>query len=136
MAHSVRHLSLAAIALALGCSSTAGSGLGPGQGGDAGTDGATTFEHDLTISMKLTVGASLELHRCQFLTLPNDQDVNVVSIAHRYTQGSHHFLVFATDLDVVPDDLQGQYDCVLGDEDVMKHTRGILYAAQSPSGEV
>src|SRR5882724_1836826 len=136
MGSSGRCLSVFAIGLALGCSSTRAPSAGPDPTGDAGSDAAMTFEHDLTISMKLTVGAGQELHRCQFLTLPNDQDVNVVAIAHRYTQGSHHFLVFATDLDTIPDDLQGQYDCVRGDEDVMKHTRGILYAAQSPSGEV
>jgi hypothetical protein len=116
----------------LGCSSSSVPGNTPG--GDAGGD-AAAFEHDLVVSMQLTVPAGNELHQCQLLALPNDTDVSVVGIAHKYTAGSHHFLVFATDLDTIPTDLEGQYDCTRGDESIMAHTRGILYAAQSPNGE-
>jgi hypothetical protein len=84
--------------------------------------------------MGLTVKAGQELHTCQLVALPNDADANVVSISHAYTAGSHHFLLFATDLDSIPPDLEGQYDCVQGDEPIMQHTRGVLYAAQSPRG--
>ena len=73
-----------------------------------------------------------ELHKCQLVTLPTDSEIEVVAFSHKYTAGSHHFLVFATALDTIPVDLQGQYDCVNGDEPIMDHSRGILYGAQSP----
>jgi hypothetical protein len=66
------------------------------------------------------------------VTLPADSEIEVVAFSHKYTAGSHHFLVFATDLETIPAEMQGQYDCVNGDEPVMEHARGILYGAQSP----
>jgi hypothetical protein len=85
--------------------------------------------------MELTVPAGRELHQCQLVTLPADTDVNVTRFSHRYTLGSHHFLIFATDLDTIPTDLQGQYDCTNGNEPVMQHARGVLYGGQTPEGE-
>jgi hypothetical protein len=90
--------------------------------------------NDVTVSMELTVAPGAELHQCQYVALPTDSDINVVGITHQYTTGSHHFLVFMTDLDAIPPDQNGQYDCVRGDEPIMEHTRGILYGAQSPTG--
>jgi hypothetical protein len=92
---------------------------------------ATDFDHDVVVSMSLTVNAGEELHKCQFVTIPTDSEIEVVAFSHKYTTGSHHFLVFATDLETIPPDMEGQYDCVNGDEPVMQHTRGILYGAQS-----
>jgi len=92
----------------------------------------TDFDHDAVVAMSLTVNPGEELHKCQLVTVPTDSEIQVVSFSHKYTAGSHHFLVFATDLDTIPVDLQGQYDCVNGDEPIMDHTRGILYGAQSP----
>jgi len=86
--------------------------------------------------MQLTVPPGRELHQCQLVALPNDADVNVVGISHEYTAGSHHFLVFDTDLDAIPVELGGPHDCVRGDEPIMAHTQGILYAAQSPTGSI
>jgi hypothetical protein len=97
------------------------------------SSGATDFDHDVVVSMSLTVKAGEELHQCQFATLPTDTEIEVVSFSHKYTKGSHHFLVFATDLDAIPPDMTGQYDCVNGDEPIMEHTTGILYGGQSPS---
>jgi hypothetical protein len=113
-------------ALLFACSSSKSTPHPPEQSSD--------FDHDLVISMELAVKPGDELHTCQFVTLPTDTDVEVVSIAHRYTTGSHHFLVYSTDLDAIPPDLTGQYDCVTGNEPVMQHARGILYGAQSPEG--
>jgi hypothetical protein len=91
-------------------------------------------EPPVSVSMQLTVGAGQELHQCQFVTLPNDAGIDVVGISHEYTAGSHHFLVFMTDLDTIPADMQGQYDCVHGDEPIMQHARAVIYGAQSPIG--
>jgi Copper type II ascorbate-dependent monooxygenase, C-terminal domain len=118
------HLLVCSVVLLTACSSS--SKTPPASSSD--------FTHDVTISMELTVKAGEELHTCQFVALPSDTDVNVVSLSHRYTAGSHHFLVYSTDLDTVPADMQGQYDCVTGNEPVMQHARGILYGAQSPDG--
>ncbi len=116
-----------AAALLAGCASSAGGAAKGGGGPDAAT---------LSVSMELTVAAATELHQCRLVQLPTDTDVDVVGIAHEYSRGSHHFVVFQTDLDSIPSDLAGQYDCVRGDEPIMQHTRGILYGAQSPSGSV
>ncbi len=110
-----------------GCSSATATG-GNGESVDGG------FQHEIVVSLELTVKAGQEMHTCQLAALPNDADANVVSISHVYSPGSHHFVLFETDLDSVPDDLSGQYDCVQGDEPIMQHARGVLYAAQSPNG--
>ena len=115
-----------------GCSSSSVAGGAPPGVTDGGSSG---FHHDIVVSMELTVKPGEELHQCQLVVLPNDADVNVVRISHEYTAGSHHFLVFETDLDTIPADLEGQHDCVGGDEPIMQHTTGVLYAAQSPSGD-
>src|SRR5689334_12437517 len=89
----------------LGCSSSTPM-LGSVEGPDAGTpEAGSGFRHDIVVSMELTVKAGQEKHICQLVALPNDSDANVVSISHEYTQGSHHFLLFTTDLDTVPSDL-------------------------------
>jgi hypothetical protein len=145
---------LVGLIAALGCSSSAKPALEPtpmdggGEEGaavpDAGESDGTSdgspeasdvFQHDIVLSMHLTVGPGEELHQCQFFALPNDADVNAIRISHAYTPGSHHFLIYITDLDTIPDDLTGQYDCTRGDEPVMMHAKGILYAAQTPRGD-
>jgi hypothetical protein len=120
---------LTALLVVAGCSSAPAL-----QNRDGGADDVSGFQHEIVVSMQLTVKAGQELHTCQLIELPNDIDANVVSISHEYTAGSHHFLLFETDLDTIPDELRGQYDCVQGDEPIMQHSRGALYAAQSPMG--
>jgi hypothetical protein len=129
-----RRFSLLCLAL-FGCSS-ATPALGPLDAPDAGTaDGPAGFHHDIVVSMDLTVKAGQERHTCQLVALPNDTDANVVSISHDYTVGSHHFVLFTTDLDTIPADSLGQYECTIGDEPIMQHTLGVLYAAQTPHGD-
>src|SRR4051812_10281509 len=76
----------AAVALALaGCSSSTPT-LDPPASPDAGsTDGPGGFQHEIVVSMDLTVKAGEEKHVCQLVALPNDADANVVSISHEYT---------------------------------------------------
>jgi hypothetical protein len=108
--------------------------MGCGAGIDASVTPQTgDFDHDVVVSMSLTVKPGEELHQCQFVELPTDSEIEVVAFSHKYTKGSHHFLVYATDLDSVPSDMQGPYDCTNGDEPVMDHARGMLYGAQSPA---
>lgn len=123
--------SLAAFAVALvsvlACSSSSTSS-------SPAADDPNVFQHDVMLSMSLTVPAAAELHQCQLVQLPKGDDLNIVRFAHQYTPGSHHFLLYETDLTEIPPDLAGQYDCTIGDEPVMAHTRSILYAAQTPKG--
>jgi hypothetical protein len=117
------------------CSSSTPVLESPG-GADAGSsDAPPGFQHEIVVSMDLTVQAGQEKHTCQLVALPNDAEANVVSISHEYTVGSHHFVLFTTDLETIPPDLEGQYDCVYGDEPIMAHSRAVLYAAQTPHGE-
>jgi NAD-dependent dihydropyrimidine dehydrogenase PreA subunit len=127
-------------ALLVACSSHSDS---PAPTADAGTPDADSAaepdggpENTLTMSIQLAVPPATELHRCQFVELPSDKDVEAVAMSHVYTAGSHHFLLFQTDLDAIPPDLAGQYDCVNGDEPIMLHTHGVLYGGQSPTGAV
>ena len=90
----------------------------------------------LTLSMSLTVPSGAELHQCQLVALPSPTDIEASASSHEYTAGSHHFLLFETNLDSIPPDLTGQYDCTRGDEPVMQHATGILYGGQSPKGQV
>jgi hypothetical protein len=128
------------LAALVACSSSSDSPAGnPGTDGgtDGGGDGGSDFKHDVVLSMSLTVPAGGELHQCQFVQVPPvaGGDLNVVRFAHQYTPGSHHFLIYQTDLTSIPSDLTGQYDCTQGDEPVMVHSRGIMYAAQSAKGD-
>src|SRR3954466_3167091 len=74
----------------------------------------------LTLSMSLTVPSGAELHQCQLVALPTATDIEASGMSDEYTAGSHHFLLFETDLGSIPPDLTGQYDCTRGDEPVMK----------------
>jgi Copper type II ascorbate-dependent monooxygenase, C-terminal domain len=96
------------------------------------TDGG--FQHDLVLTMELTVPAHQELHTCQLARIPSTTDVDAVAFSHEYSPGSHHFLVVQTDLDSIPPDLSGQYDCTFGNEPIMQHARGVVYGAQTPTG--
>ena len=111
-----------------GCSSRTQTPSEPGTPAD--------FDHDVVLSMSLTVQPGEELHKCQLAALPTDSEIDVTTFSHKYTAGSHHFLVYATDFDTIPPEMQGkQYDCVNGDEPIMEHTRGMLYGGQSAEGE-
>jgi hypothetical protein len=134
-----KQLFLISALLAPGCSPSNPS-VPTVDAGAAESDSAPTPEasttNTLTMSIQLAVPPATELHRCQFVELPSDVDVEAVAMSHVYTAGSHHFLLFETDLDAIPADLAGQYDCVNGDEPIMLHTHGVLYGGQSPTGEV
>jgi hypothetical protein len=49
---------------------------------------APAFQHDLILSMALTVPPGQELHICQLATLPNTSDVEAISFSHKYSPGS------------------------------------------------
>jgi hypothetical protein len=122
---------LSCASLAAGCSS--GSSSSSAVARDAGADAANIVT--ASFDMNVSVGAGQELFKCQFVTLP---DVQAFMIAgqHHYTPGSHHLLLYTTDLTSIPaggDQVQDCYEGT-GSNSIMSHARGVLYAGQVPSG--
>ncbi|HEX8790550.1 MAG TPA: hypothetical protein VF765_06330 [Polyangiaceae bacterium] len=123
-------LALAA-ALAAGCSSSSSSSSSTSGDGGANAANLTTASFDMNVS----VGAGQELFKCQFVTLP-DVQAFMVSGQHQYTPGSHHLLLYTTDLTSIPaggDQVQDCYEGT-GSTNIMSHARGVLYAGQVPNG--
>lgn len=100
-------------------------------------DGATTPPDGVTFTLDTTVAAGGEVLRCKFVTMPADRgEIDVPKMAHHYTEGSHHFLVYRTDLDQMPAGGDVLTDCSeTGSDPWMSHVRGVVYAAQAPDGE-
>jgi hypothetical protein len=120
-------VSLAVLALACGSSSDNGP---TNTTGDAGT----TQSNLIKFSMSVTVAKGTEVHRCQFIKMPKSADGGEIFIgarAHEYTPGSHHFLIFRTDLAEIPAGMDKQVGCYEG-EGMMKHQRGYVAGGQTP----
>jgi hypothetical protein len=66
--------------------------------------------------------------------LGNSTDVQLSALAHQYTPGSHHMLVWDTTLTDIPADMTGPYDCKNGDEPVYQYATERIYAVQVPTG--
>jgi hypothetical protein len=128
------YLAFAAVscaALVAGCSS-ASSSSSPAGAGDGGPDAANIVT--ASFDMNVTVGAGQELFKCQFVTLPNVQAF-MISGQHQYTPGSHHLLLYTTDLTSIPAGGDQVQDCYEGtNNNIMSHARGVLYAGQVPTG--
>lgn len=77
-----------------------------------------------------------EIHKCRFFRVPTDFGGHVRKLGHRYTPGSHHVLLYRTDLTDIPPGEDGVVDCFAPGREVMSHAQGIVYASQSPVGEV
>ena len=61
-----------------------------------GTD-STLQAEPISISLTTTVPAGSEIYRCRYLTLPPGER-DIVRFEHEYTEGSHHILLYPTDL--------------------------------------
>lgn len=122
---------LALSLMLVACSSNDG-GTPPAQAPDTGV--ATDNSIKLTMNVKVAPGT--EVHRCQFIKLPKSADGGEIFVgarSHNYTPGSHHFLIFRTDLTSIPAELEKQVGCFEGDG-VMKHQRGYVHGGQTPTG--
>jgi Copper type II ascorbate-dependent monooxygenase, C-terminal domain len=110
-----------------GGSTDAGVATDGGLSTDAGvsTDGGLS-----TISTELDVTAGTETFMCQLVTFP--QGGYVTYQAHDFTPGSHHFLLYTTDLDAIPPGESGVHDCGEAGGAIQSHIRGVFYGAQSP----
>lgn len=81
------------------------------------------------MTMKVDVGVGEELVRCQYFPVPAG-GVDAAGFSHRYTPGSHHLLLYPTDLSAEQASFE-PFDCVnRGD----LHQVGVAYGGSEPDG--
>jgi hypothetical protein len=84
------------------------------------------------LAMDVTIASGDETEQCQYLVV--DDELEIVRFEHRYTTGSHHLLLYQTDL--AAGDVDGEmFDCT-GAQLTELGVSGIAYAAQVPDGEL
>jgi hypothetical protein len=89
---------------------------------------------DTTFTMQLSIGAGTETTLCQFVKMPAGKSY-MISAHHEYTPGSHHMLLYRTDVTTIDPSLSGVQDCYEGGGGtIMSHVRGVLYGSQEPMG--
>ena len=125
----------AALSLSLlACSSskgTAGSGASTADAGPAAfPSGPTTW------TMTETVPASSEVFLCQYVSMPATAGW-VVGGQNDFTVGSHHLVLYKTDLTAIPPGQNGVAECYEGTDggatpDFMDHIRGVVYPSATP----
>lgn len=121
---------LTAASLVAACSSSSSSPSGAGAvdgGADAGNLVTASFQ------MEETVAGGQEIFDCQYVTLP-DVQAFMIKGQHEYTPGSHHLILYTTDLTSIPAGQTGVQSCYEGTNGVMSHVNGVLYAGQVPMG--
>lgn len=87
--------------------------------------------------MSFTVGASTEDFECTYVTMPATAGF-IVAGQHEYTVGSHHLLIYRTNLTSIPagqasPTLGGCYDATAT---YMSTITGVVYPAATPVGEL
>ncbi|HEY7958299.1 MAG TPA: hypothetical protein VII38_23530 [Polyangia bacterium] len=87
---------------------------------------------DVHFAMSVDVPAGGEIYRCQYVTMPAS-DRYVLAAAHHFTAGSHHLLLYRTDLTTIPVGGDQIQDCYTGlGGTIMSHVRGVVYGSQVP----
>jgi hypothetical protein len=120
---------LVTVAIAAGCSSSNSASSSGDDAGDAGSNLTTVH-----FEMQADVPAGGEMFKCQFVTLP-DAPAYMVAGQHSYKPGSHHLLMYTTDLTSIPAGGDQLQDCYEGTNNtIMSHIRGVLYGGQTPTG--
>jgi hypothetical protein len=120
-----------------GCSSSSHPAAAV-SGDDGGEDGGATADAGslTTVSFQMTesVPAGGEIFDCQYVQLPNAKEW-LVAAQHNYTPGSHHMLLYTTDLTTIPPGGGQVQDCYEGTgNNIMSDARGVLYGGQTPTG--
>ncbi len=103
--------------------------LAAGCSDDGGDDSVLEFE------LSVDLEAASEVERCLLFRGP-EVETFVIGGSHTYTPGSHHMLLFRTDLTEIPAELAGVRDCREEGKGLMSHIRGIAYGSQEATGEV
>jgi hypothetical protein len=89
---------------------------------------------DPTFTMQLEIAAGTETTLCQFVKMPAGK-AYVTSAHHEYTPGSHHMLLYRTDLTKIDAGMDQVQDCYEGGGGtIMSHVRGVIYGSQEPKG--
>ena len=83
------------------------------------------------VAQHLAAGA--DLYRCSYLVVSN-VDAFLVGASHVATAGTHHVLLFRTDLTSIPIGSAPSVDCYAGPSSPMRHMRGEVYGSQTRSG--
>ncbi len=91
----------------------------------------TAASPSLTIVQHVAAGS--DRYVCSYL-VPSAIDTFLVSASHVATSGTHHVLVFRTDLPSIPNGMAGPTECFSGSTDLMAHMRGEVYGSQARSG--
>ena len=87
---------------------------------------------DITFNLDATIPVGEEQFKCVYAQVPADRGVIAVpSVESHYTPGSHHLLVYRSDLTKVPEGETGTWDC--NDAAWFSHARGDYYEAQQPN---
>jgi len=84
----------------------------------------------LQLGLDVALAAGDELEQCQYVRI--DDALEIARFEHVYSTGSHHLLLYQTDLTEAPTD---PFDCT-GAQLTELGVRGIAYAAQVPGGEL
>jgi hypothetical protein len=88
---------------------------------------------DIQYSLSVHLPPGAEQFQCQYVTTPNLQRY-MIAAAHKYTPGSHHMLLYRTDLSAIPAGQSGVQDCYEGaGGTIMSHVRGVVYGSQIPA---
>jgi hypothetical protein len=98
---------------------------------DASTPDAAPALPDVVFSLSGHVDGGSEGFDCVYVTMPTDRgSIAVPSAESHYTPGSHHFLVYRTSYDSVPDGGDGVHPCT--DSEQFMGITGSYYEAQTP----
>jgi hypothetical protein len=85
--------------------------------------------------MAMDIPASSESFKCQYVAMPLG-DGFVVGGRNQFITGSHHVVVYSTDLDSIPPDQTTVADCYEGTKSMMTHIRGVMYAATNATSKI
>ncbi len=100
------------------------------------SDGPAPVTGDPSFSMKMTIAAGQETTQCKFVKMPPGKGY-VISAQHEYTPGSHHMLLYRTDLTKIDSGMDQIQDCYEGGGGtIMSHVRGVLYGSQEPKASM
>ncbi len=123
------------LAVTAGCSSSSSTPAATQADGGADDAALPSGQSTITFTMQSKVPASSETHQCMYVTGPAALAF-IVASKHVYTPGSHHMLLFRTDLTSIPAGMDKPGDCYeAATGGYMSHVRGVVYGAQVPTAQ-
>jgi hypothetical protein len=126
--------SIVIVSLLAACTSTATHSGDGAPSRDTSTPVApdSTFA-DITFTMETSVGPGSEIQECKLVQLPSDRgEIAVPAAESHFTPGSHHFLVYRTNLTTMPDGGGNIVDCTNATAESASFVTGSYFEAQQP----